>query len=218
MKVIALNGIGNANPGWTRRHRVADILGIPEDQLIEFVYEDLMERSWLNKTLVWAARIVGTYYASPAAGIAANYVQDYVDDILVYFLVPGVHKKILARLAGVLKKHPDAIVIGFSLGSVVAYETIQNYLGLGGQPVLITLGSTLGSPPLEALVKKFLKVPNRERPLVKAWFNFYSPQDLLSGPIKGLGCHEKDQFKIRSTHKIETYLEHTKHQLPHLFS
>lgn len=215
-KIIVLNGIGNANHGWSRRHKVAEILGVSKDDLIEFVYEDLMERNWLNRFLVWGARIAGTYYASPAAGLAANYVQDYVNDILMYFLVPGIRKKIMKRLVDELELFPDAIVIGFSLGSIVAYETIKNFPGVGGRPILITLGSTLGSPPLKALVKKFLKVPDKTRPVVYDWFNFYSPDDALSGYIEGLGCARKDQFKIQSNHKIEPYLQATKSQLAYL--
>ncbi len=218
MNVIAINGIGNANPGWTKRVQVQETLGISEEQLIEFVYEDLMEKNWLNKLLVWGARIAALYYAKPAVGIAANYVQDYVNDILMYFVVPGVRKKILNRLANVLRQNPNAIVIGFSLGSVVAYETLKNYPGIGGKPVLITLGSTLGSPPLERLVKQFLKVPNRNRPVVTDWFNIYSSEDILSGYIDGLGCEPGDQFPIQSTHRMQTYLKAVKAIFSPLFS
>ncbi len=218
MKVIAINGIGNADPGWTKHVQVKETLGIQEDQLIEFVYEDLMEKNWLNKALVWSARIAALYYAKPVVGLAANYIQDYVDDILVYFLVPGVRKKILNRLANVLRQNPNAIVIGFSLGSVVAYETIKNYPGIGGKPVLITIGSTLGSPPLEKLVKQFLKVPNRNRPVVTDWFNIYSSDDILSGYIDGLGCKPGDQFPIKSFHNMQTYLKAVKAIFSPLFS
>lgn len=218
MDIIVLNGIGNANAGWSRRLHVAETLGISEDRLIEFVYEDLMEKNWLNKAMVWTARMAGTYYASPAAGMAANYVQDYVNDILMYFIVPGIRKKILKRLANLLQKHPNAVVIGFSLGSIVAYETIKNYPGIGGRPILMTVGSTLGSPPLETLVKRFLKIPNKNRPLVQDWFNIHSSHDPLSGLIEGLGCHDKDQFKIQAGHKLQPYLKHARIRFPHLFS
>ncbi len=218
MKVIAINGIGNADPGWTKHVQVRETLGIQEEQLIEFVYEDLMEKNWLNQLLVWSARIAAVYYAKPAVGIAANYVQDYVNDILMYFVVPGVRKKILNRLANVLRQNPNAIVIGFSLGSVVAYETIKNYPGIGGKPVLITIWSTLGSPPLERLVKQFLKISNRNRPVVTDWFNIYSSEDILSGYIDGLGCEPGDQFPIKSFHHMQTYLKAVKSIFSPLFS
>lgn len=217
MKVILIHGIGNNNPGWLAAIGADRILGIPQRDILEFNYEDLMETNWANQILIWAGRIAASYYAGPVAGLAANKLQDYIDDILTYFIVPGVHKSILTRLAEVLKSNPDAIVIGFSLGSVVAYETLKNYPGVGGRPVLITIGSPLGSPPLETLVKRFLRVPDKNRPVVQDWFNVYSRLDALSGNIEGLGCQNKDQFKIRATHRMQTYLRQVAKLLPTIF-
>jgi len=217
MKIILIHGIGNYNPGWSADMKAAKILGVPEESIIEFNYEDLMEDNWANKILVTAARLAASYYATPAAGFAANYVQDYADDILMYFVVPGIRKKIMNRFAATLQKNPGAVVIGFSLGSIVAYETIKNFPKAGGKPILITIGSALGSPPLKALVKQFLKVPDKARPTVKGWYNIYSTVDVLSGKITDLGCNSKDQFKAKSMHKMTTYLKHVKRLLPQFF-
>jgi len=216
MKIILLHGIGNYNPGWSDTLKADELLGVSRENIIEFNYEDLMERNWVNTILVVAARAAASYYATPIAGFAANYIQDYVDDILTYFVVPGVRKKILNRFADVLQRNPDAIVIGFSLGSIVAYETIKNFPG--GNPVFITAGCPLGSPVLEILLKKFLKVKDKSRPVVKDWFNVYSKIDPISGHIEGLGCEDKDQYKIKSIHRYETYLKNIKAKLPELFS
>ncbi|MGE3329313.1 MAG: hypothetical protein AB7J37_00290 [Candidatus Melainabacteria bacterium] len=197
--------------------KAAQILGVPKSDIIEFNYEDLMEDNWANKILVLTARLAASYYATPVAGFAANYVQDYGDDILMYFVVPGVRKKIMNRLATVLQEYPNALVIGFSLGSIVAYETLKNQPKNAKDRVLITLGSTLGSPVLQILVKRFLKVSNRERPNVQGWFNIYSPLDVLSGRIEGLGCDQKDQFKVKSIHRMKNYLKQVKRLLPQFF-
>ena len=217
MKIILIHGIGNNNPGWSDKLNIHKILEVSKNNLIEFNYEDLMENNWLNRILVGVARLAASYYATPAAGFAANYVQDYVDDILMYFVVPGIRKKILNRLLKVLEENPKAIVIGFSLGSIVAYETIKNFPDASNKPTLITLGSPLGSPPLKSLVKQFLKTPDKSRPDVKNWSNFYSRADVLSGKITGLGCKTKEQFKIKSLHNMTTYLNHVKSKLPQLF-
>ena len=217
MKIILLHGIGNYNPGWSAEIKAAKILDVPEESIIEFNYEDLMENNWANKILVTAARLAASYYATPAAGFAANYVQDYADDILMYFVVPGIRKKIMSRFAATLQNNPGAVVIGFSLGSIVAYETIKNFPKASGKPTLITIGSALGSPPLEALVKRFLKVPDKTRPTVNTWYNIYSITDVLSGKITGLGCNTKDQFKVKSLHNMSTYLKHIKRLLPEVF-
>jgi hypothetical protein len=214
MKIILLHGIGNYNPGWSAEIKAAKILGVPEESIIEFNYEDLMENNWANKILVSAARLAASYYATPAAGFAANYVQDYADDILMYFVVPGIRRKILNRFSGTLQENPGAVVIGFSLGSIVAYETIKNFPKAGGKPTLVTIGSALGSPSLEALVKRFLKIPDKTRPNVKGWYNLYSTVDVLSGKITALGCNTKDQFKVKAMHNMSTYLKHTKRLLP----
>lgn len=217
MKIILIHGIGNNNPGWSAALRANKILGVPQDNIIEFNYEDLMENNWFNKALVLAARWAASYYATPVAGLAANYVQDYVDDILMYFVVPGIRKKIMNRLVAVLKQHPKAIVIGFSLGSIVAYETIKNFPDVGQRPTLITLGSPLGSLPLKTLVKQFMRVPDKSRPIVENWFNFYSTTDVLSGKITGLDCNPKDQFRVKSLHSMTMYLKHVKSLLPQIF-
>ncbi len=217
-KIILIHGIGNNNPGWSDKLNAHRILGIEADQIIEFNYEDLMENHWVNKILVATARIAASYYATPAAGFAANHVQDYLDDILTYFVVPGVRKKVIQRLAGVLYENPDAIIIGFSLGSVVAYETIKNFPGVGRGSLLITVGSPLGSPPLKGLVRRFLKVSDFKRPDVSDWFNFYSTLDPISGRITKLGCRRADQFKVKSLHLMDTYLEHIKTLIPEKFT
>jgi pimeloyl-ACP methyl ester carboxylesterase len=217
MKIILIHGIGNNNPGWSADVEADRILGVPKTDIVEFNYEDLMEHNWLNTLLVYGARIAASYYAGPAAGIAANVAQDYVDDILIYFVAPGVRKAIQSRLITVLEDTPNSVVIGFSLGSIVAYETLKNYPECARDHLLITLGSPLGSPGLSTLVKQFLKVPNHIRPSVQGWFNFYSPLDILSGRIDGLGCVQKDQFKVGSMHQMKSYLKHTKRALPHIF-
>ncbi len=217
MKIILIHGIGNNNPGWSDKLNAHRILGIEAERIIEFNYEDLMEHNWLNRLLVSTARVAASYYATPAAGFAANYVQDYLDDILMYFVVPGIRNKIMKRLAGVLYENPNAIVIGFSLGSVVAYETLKNYIGTSGTPSLITVGSPLGSPALKHLVRRSLKVPDFKRLDVSDWFNFYSTLDPIGGRLTKLGCKRKDQFKVKSLHLLDTYLEHIKMRLPELF-
>ncbi|MBK8189196.1 MAG: hypothetical protein IPK79_01955 [Vampirovibrionales bacterium] len=216
MKIILIHGIGNYNPGWSAEMKAAQILGVPKSDIIEFNYEDLMEDNWANKILVLAARLAASYYATPVAGFAANYIQDYADDILMYFVVPGIRKKIMNRFVNTLQENPKALVIGFSLGSIVAYETIKNF-PKASKPTLITIGSALGSPPLKALVRQFLKVPDKSRPNVKNWYNVYSTVDVLSGKITDLGCNSKDQFKAKSMHKMSTYLKHVKRLLPQFF-
>jgi pimeloyl-ACP methyl ester carboxylesterase len=217
MKVILIHGIGNNNPGWSAALEADKILGISQQDVVEFTYEDLMDDNWINRVLVWGTRIAASYYAGPAAALAANTAQDYVDDILTYFIGPGVRQSILSRLITVLEDNPNSIVIGFSLGSIVAYETLKNYPECAKDHTLITLGCPLGSPVLSALLRRFIKVPNHKRPEVQGWFNLYSPLDIISGRIDGLGCLQTDQFKVGAIHDMKPYLHHAKQLLPKIF-
>ncbi|MDX2086054.1 MAG: hypothetical protein SFZ03_11785 [Candidatus Melainabacteria bacterium] len=218
MKIILIHGIGNYNPGWSAALQADQILGVTPDRILEFNYEDLMENNWVNKLLVMGARVAASYYAGPAAGIAANVVQDYIDDILTFFAVPGIRKKIMSRLLVFLEKFPDAIIIAYSLGSIVAYETVKNYPESAKGHILITVGSPLGSPALNVMVKRFIKVPDHLRPNVTGWFNFYSKEDFISGYINGLGCRQPDQFRINSTHSLTTYLQHIRNTFAQKFT
>ena len=213
--IILIHGIGNNNPGWSHAIKAHQVLQVEKARIIEFNYEDLMEHNWVNQLRVTAARLAASYYATPAAGLAANTVQDYIDDILMYFVVPAVRKKILNRLATLLEQHPDAILIGFSLGSVVAYETLKNHSH--PQAALMTLGSPLGSPVLSRLVRRFLKVPDFTRPLVTHWFNLYSALDPISGRINKLGCRRRDQYKVKALHSMDAYLRYLAVLTPELF-
>ncbi len=214
MKIILIHGIGENDPGWSDALNADQILGVAPDRIVEFHYDDLMAHTWLSRLLVRAAKM---FIPVPAAVKAISSLQDYVNDILMYFVVPGVRAKILKRLSGVLREYPDAIVMGYSLGSIVAYETLKIHPQDARNHILVTLGSPLGSPLLQTLVKRFLKVPDFTRPNVPAWFNLYSPLDVLSGRIDGLGCHPQDQFRVKVFHNMQTYLYHTKRLLPHIF-
>lgn len=106
--------------------------------------------------------------------------------------------------------------MGYSLGSIAAYETLKIHPQDARNHILVTLGSPLGSPLLQSLMKRFLNVPDFNRPNIPAWFNLYSPLDILSGRIDGLGCHPQDQFRITVLHDMRAYLQHTKRLFSHI--
>ncbi|QNP68225.1 hypothetical protein IAG44_01240 [Streptomyces roseirectus] len=67
-------------------------------------------------------------------------------DLRRYLYVPGIRKRVQARIVAALG--PDTrIVIGHSLGSVVAYEALHNVDGATTE-LLLTVGSPLGIPHL----------------------------------------------------------------------
>lgn len=108
----------------------------------------------------------------------------FIDDVYAYFYKDEQRKAIHNRLIFLLDLHtatPDKeplIVIGHSLGSIVAYEVLAEHI----YPVdkLITLGAPLGIEAVKSELRKHhgerLKVPGG----VKEWLNFADRFDVVA--------------------------------------
>lgn len=202
-KIILLHGIGNPKEGWTQRVEAHRLLGVAPERVIEFYYDDIFQGHWLY-------RLTAPFLKVPAPETmplnVPYYVQEYGGDVLKYFMPLGARSKILNRLERLVHRYPDAILMGYSLGSIVAYEYTQRLGEFPVQPALVTLGSPLGSRFLAPLVKSRLKIQGGARPAVDSWQNIYGALDPLSGHIRGLGCRDEDQVKIATSHILEDYL------------
>lgn len=197
-KFVAIHGIGDAQPRWSESLRLA--LDIPSEDWIEFYYDDLMDRSVLNQLVVKVTRIYLNYAYGPEVVTLVNDMEEYVNDIISYFLARDSRLEIQLRLKAILKANPDAIILAHSLGSVVAYETLKNF-NLKAHTLF-----TFGSPLSKRLVQKFLQVTDTSRPQLENWFNIWSLLDPVSGKIQKLGCYAKDQYRIRNTHNLLNYI------------
>lgn len=136
----------------------------------------------------------------------------------------GAYFQIQARFEAALK--PDTrLVIGHSLGSVIAYE------GLCSNPhrvdTLITIGSPIATPQLilEPLTDRLNRRLNRPRDLpppwpgVSRWSNFFAGADVWSVPVKRLApvfdprivdveVQHGTPHRFVETHKLVSYLNH----------
>jgi hypothetical protein len=209
-KIVAIHGIGDAQPGWSELPRLD--LGIPQEDWIEFCYDDLMDKTLFNRLVVTATRAFLSHSYGPEAAALASGAEDYVNDIINYFVMKGARLEIQVRLKGILEKHPEAIILSHSLGTVVAYETLKNF-DLKAHTLF-----TFGSPLSKFTVKKFLRVPEKSRPNVINWFNVWSPFDPVSGQIEGLGCKKKDQYKIRNSHNLLKYVHSQKSRILKIYN
>jgi hypothetical protein len=209
-KIVAIHGIGNAQPGWSESLRLD--LDIPKKDWIEFCYDDLMDQSTFNRVVVAATKIYLSHTCGPEAAALASGAEDYIDDIISYFLLKEARLEILLRLKKILMENPDTLILAHSLGTVVAYETLKNF-NLKAHTLF-----TLGSPLSKFIVQKFLKVPDKNRPNLMNWFNIWSLFDPISGQVENLGCNTKDQFCIQNSHNLLKYMDSQKTRILQIYT
>lgn len=138
---------------------------------------------------------------------------------------PGAYFQIQARFDEAIG--PDTrVVIGHSLGTVIAYEGLCR--GPHRVGTFITVGSPIATPhlilqPLRERQYRELNYPMSRRPPwpgVERWLNFFAPADVWSVPVKRLApifdARIRDIEVVHGnphdfveTHKLTTYLKHT---------
>ncbi|NJC85695.1 alpha/beta hydrolase [Planosporangium mesophilum] len=104
---------------------------------------------------------------------AAARINKPLAQVVRYLTEPDIRAKAIKKV----RKHLDAdtrVVIGHSLGSVVAYEAIRD--DQGPLPVLITLGSPLG---LNAIVRRLQDRPKFPAGLAR-WVNLVARDDIVA--------------------------------------
>lgn len=110
-----------------------------------------------------------------------------------------------------LLRADTCIVIGHSLGSVIAYQGLVS--GLHSVDLLITVGSPLGTPKLI-----YDRLAPHEWPNVNRWCNYSAVADVWSvptpslrglfrGPVRDVEVHHGSLFDL-STHRLDRYLAH----------
>ena len=103
-------------------------------------------------------------------------VRLFLEDIERYFADAGRRQAAIDRVVeAVHAAGGEVILLGHSLGSVVAYDALSEHPGLPASG-LITLGSPLGLPT----VRRRLRT-RRFPPGVARWVNVYDPRDFVTG-------------------------------------
>jgi hypothetical protein len=104
-------------------------------------------------------------------------LQQFFPDADAYFFTDRkepIRQRLRQALDGV---SGPVVVIGHSLGTVIAYEVLREPRFAGtAVPLLVTLGSPLGYTEIQDLVSKPLTIPGPAR----LWANFADPLDLIS--------------------------------------
>jgi hypothetical protein len=115
----------------------------------------------------WFGR--GTLNAASVVNRTLAQVTRYLDD-------PAIHDYAIEQV----NKHltPETqVVIGHSLGSVVAYDTLRTRPSDQPVPLLVTLGSPLG---LSAISQRLQPQPPAFPAAVRRWVNIAAPDDVVA--------------------------------------
>lgn len=225
MKIMLVHGIGNVKTGWSQPETTSALLGVEPTDIIEFTYEDLLDKSCFT-TMFSKAIFFATAKWFPLAEPLTPIITDFISDVFVYYdtWFKNTRMKILNRLLESMDTHNPDVIIGFSLGSVVAYEGLgrmtlknhtQNTQASFQVPTLITVGSPLGGLVGQIMNGKLLASSKQGLPKDITWINVYSKLDPISGKInKKLA--PKMQIKTACPHDFLCYLSTIGKLLKHL--
>lgn len=108
-------------------------------------------------------------------GLNATAIDAFTRDVYLYLTVPGIRSKIDGMVAAAVGSD-DCVVIGHSLGTIVAYNVLRERPASSRCARFVTLGSPLG---IKA-IKNHLKTPLRSPACVQNWFNGFDERDVVA--------------------------------------
>jgi hypothetical protein len=107
-------------------------------------------------------------------GMNQKTLEVFTRDVFLYTTRPGVRDEIDRIVASKLTEQPT-VVIGHSLGSVVAYSVLSTDRRALQIPLFVTVGSPLA---VRAIRDQFR--PLRSPMTVAAWYNAFDPRDVVA--------------------------------------
>lgn len=137
------------------------------------------------------------WFAPYGMGLAERFTKLSLTQVTRYLIDDGIRSAALETVSKLIGPETK-VLIGHSLGSVVAYEAAHDLRE--PLPLLVTLGSPLGLPPIHQQLRPEPSFP----PNVRRWVNVADPDDFVAAgsDIRGLFCGNKldeDRFKHSST-------------------
>lgn len=129
-------------------------------------------KAWYNAEWVLAIfRAIDRHFG----GLTQVALETFTRDVFLYATRSGVQRTIDAIVAGKLATDRPNIVVGHSLGSVVAFNVLLTERRMIDVPLFVTVGSPLGIRPINDEFRPL------ERPAgVGFWLNAYDPRDVVS--------------------------------------
>src|SRR5262249_687116 len=108
-------------------------------------------------------------------GMSESAIESFMRDVYLYTTQPGVRTEIDRIVSAGLNETP-CVVVGHSLGSVVAY----NILRTDPRPLKVRAYVTVGSPLAIRAIRDRLRPIGFPKPAVASWYNAYDPKDVVA--------------------------------------
>ena len=162
----------NVDPAYMEfRQQIAEAAAQKAGVLADLHREDVYrERGPMNWN--WVQRILQKLESVP--GLSGNMIERFARDVWVYLTDDDVRQEINGIVADELPKSGPVIVLGHSLGSVVAYDILRQAQGIT-VPLFLTVGSPLG---VRAIAERLRPIGF---PSVAAgWYNAYDDRDAVA--------------------------------------
>lgn len=115
-------------------------------------------------------------------GLSERFLETYIRDVYLYLTAPLVRREIDALVAAPLDARPT-VVVGHSLGSVIAFAILRDRRAGPDVPLLMTLGSPLGIRTISRRLGP-IHFPAR----AAAWINGFDQRDVIAlRPVDATG-------------------------------
>ena len=189
--------------------------GITSEQLVEISGPQILDRGVLNWAWVQALLSALDRHVPYASGAT---IALFTHDVYQYLKNSSVREAIDEGVAAAFDQSVEAVVVGHSLGTVVAYNLLrmQGHLTNWKVPLFVTLGSPLGVREIQRTLRAF--APVRCPQCVSDWFNALDARDVValyeltaqSFPLNPASPAINDYAGVRNTtdnrHGIAGYL------------
>jgi len=149
-------------------------VGITDEQVREVLVPEVLEKGPLGWE--WAQAVLRAIDRFVPLG-SGTAVALFTRDVYLYLTHPGIRDRIESGVLRAIDPEVPTVVVGHSLGSVVAYNLLQREgQSRGWQvPLFVTVGSPLG---IKAIKQRL--APIRHPPCAQRWINAMDERDVVA--------------------------------------
>lgn len=113
--------------------------------------------------------------------ILGGILRRAIPDVFQYLEDAGIRRNCNDRLVETCRAADAGILVGFSMGSIVGYETLRTAPGDFPVKTLVTCGSPLGLGPINRSLRELAGGPTPFPPNLRLWLNLWSGSDVATG-------------------------------------